>query len=203
MDITFFGQGLLIGFAIAAPVGAIGLLCIRRTLVDGPLVGSVSGLGAATADACYGAIAAGLTSISSVLISHQNQIRVIGGLVLCYLGVRTMVRRPEPGVGGRSAKNLAAAYGSTFALTLTNPSMILSFAAVFAGLGLANITGPQHAALLVLGVFLGSALWWLVLTSALGRYRHRITPTRLRWVNRMSGMALAGFGVVALRHVYN
>src|SRR5689334_12291137 len=136
MDVSFFARGLAIGFAIAAPVGAIGLLCIRSTLADGRLVGFVSGLGAATADAFYGAVAAlGLTSVSTAIVAHQDVVRLIGGLFLCYLGVRTALAAPAAETRSSSTGGLASAYGSTLALTLTNPTTILSFAAVFAGLG--------------------------------------------------------------------
>ena len=200
MDLSFFARGLVIGFAIAAPVGAIGLLCIRRTLADGRLAGFVSGLGAASADAVYGAVAAlGLTAVSSALVTHQNVVRLVGGLFLCYLGVRTALSPlPTNAVRG-SALGLAAAFASTFALTLTNPTTILSFAAVFAGLGLATTAADRmSAALMVGGVFLGSALWWLILSGAVGFFRRALTDDRMRWVNRLSGAVLVGFGLISL-----
>ena len=199
MDIAFFGRGLVVGFAVAAPIGAIGLLCIRRTLADGRLIGFVSGLGAASADALYGAVAAlGLTSVSSALIEHQGWVRLVGGLFPCDLWVRTAAARPAA-AAVQSGRGLAAADGSTFALTLTNPSTILSFAAVFAALGLAGPAGDRRSAvLLVVGVFLGSALWWLLLSGGIGLFRHLFTPARLRRVNRLSGAALAEFGLLTL-----
>jgi threonine/homoserine/homoserine lactone efflux protein len=200
VDGSFFLRGLLIGFAIAAPVGAIGLLCIRRTLAEGRLAGFVSGLGAATADALYGAVAAlGLTAVSSAIVDHQSAVRLAGGLFLCYLGVRTALAHPAAGAANASAGGLFAAYASTLALTLTNPTTILSFAAVFAGLGLGAAAGDRASAvMMVCGVFLGSALWWLILSGAVGFFRRALTPERLRWVNRLSGAALVAFGVVAL-----
>ena len=200
MDLSFFARGLAIGFAIAAPVGAIGLLCIRRTLADGRLAGFVSGLGAATADAFYGAIAAlGLTAVSSTLIAHQDVVRLVGGAFLCYLGVRTALAAPAVEARASAARGLVAAYGSTLALTLTNPTTILSFAAVFAGLGLGASGGDrQSAAQMVVGVFLGSALWWLILSGGVGLVRRAMTPQRLQWVNRISGGVLVAFGVLAL-----
>lgn len=203
MDVSYFAQGLAIGFAIAAPVGAIGLLCIRRTLADGRLAGFVSGLGAATADALYGAVAAlGLTAISGALMAHQDAVRLIGGLFLCYLGVRTALSAPATGTGTGSARGLLAAYGSTLALTLTNPTTILSFAAVFAGLGLGAAAGDRRSAILmVCGVFFGSAFWWLLLSGAVGLFRRALTPERLQWVNRLSGAMLIAFGVVAVLSV--
>lgn len=205
MDISFFARGLIIGLAIAAPVGAIGLLCIRRTLADGRLTGFVSGLGAATADACYGAVAAlGLTSISDALIDHDNWVRLIGGLFLCCLGIRTAIATPAIRTAARSRAGLLSAYGSTFALTLTNPSTILSFVAVFASIGLDEATSNRWSAgLLVLGVFLGSALWWLILSSGVGLLQRSITPTTMRWINRLSGTALFAFGVLAIVSVWS
>ena len=200
MDVSYLARGLVIGFAIAAPVGAIGLLCIRRTLADGRLAGFVSGLGAATADAFYGAVAAlGLTAVSAAIVDHQDVVRLVGGVFLCYLGVRTALSQPAAEARSGSARGLAAAYGSTLALTLTNPTTILSFAAVFAGLGLGAAAGDRLSALLmVLGVFLGSGLWWLILSGAVGFFRRALTPARLVWINRISGFVLVGFGVVAL-----
>ncbi len=200
MDISFFARGLAIGFAIAAPVGAIGLLCIRRTLADGRLVGFVSGLGAATADAVYGAVAAlGLTAISSAIVAQQSAVRHVGGIFLCYLGVRIALSHPAVDANPGAARGLAAAFGSTFALTLTNPTTILSFAAVFAGLGLGTTASDRGSAvLMVCGVFTGSALWWLLLSGTVGFFRRALTPARLRWVNRLSGALLAGLGVLSL-----
>jgi threonine/homoserine/homoserine lactone efflux protein len=202
VDVSFFSRGLAIGFAIAAPVGAIGLLCIRRTLAYGRLTGFVSGLGAATADAFYGTVAAlGLTVVSATLIAHQDAVRLVGGVFLLYLGFRTAVAQPvvETRSGSGSVRGLAAAYGSTLALTLTNPTTILSFVAVFAGLGLGTTASDRgSAALMVCGVFLGSALWWLVLSGAVGFFRRALTQERLKWVNRVSGAMLIGFGVLSM-----
>lgn len=200
MDIDFLLRGLIIGFSIAAPVGPIGVLCIRRTLAEGRTAGLVCGLGAATADAIYGSIAGfGLTFISSILISHQGWLRLAGGAFLCYLGIRTFLTRPAGHAAPARGDGFVPAYLSTFFLTLTNPMTILSFAAIFAGLGLANTGGDYvSAGMLVLGVFLGSALWWLILAGGLGMLRERFNPRGLRWVNRISGVIIVGFGLIAL-----
>jgi threonine/homoserine/homoserine lactone efflux protein len=200
VDSELFLRGVLIGFSIAAPVGPIGVQCIRRTLAEGWGFGLVSGLGAATADALYGCVAAfGLTFISAALISHQAGLRLVGGLFLCYLGIRTILARPaEQAADGGTGGHLGA-YASTFVLTLTNPMTILAFAAVFAGLGLAEAAGGYASAgLLVLGVFLGSASWWLLLSGIVGAFRERFTPAALLWVNRVSGLIILGFGAYAL-----
>ncbi len=192
--------GLVIGFSIAAPVGPIGVLCIRRTLADGRAAGLVSGLGAATADAIYGSIAGfGLTFISSFLLDQRLALRLLGGVFLCYLGVKTLRARPAERVAAAEGKGLGGAYASTFVLTLTNPLTILSFAAIFAGLDLAGARASYlAAAILVAGVFLGSALWWLLLSGGVSIFRARLDVRALQWVNRISGAIILGFGLVAL-----
>jgi threonine/homoserine/homoserine lactone efflux protein len=197
-------KGFIIGFSIAAPVGPIGVLCIRRTLVNGRLAGLLSGLGAATADAVYGVIAGfGLTVIAGFLLRQQTWLSLGGGLFLCVLGLKTILKKPEerlisiegrPGLGG--------AYASTFLLTLTNPATILAFMAIFAGLGVANSSrNHASAALVVLGVFIGSALWWLILSGSVSLLRSRLTPSRLRWANRLSGLVITTFGLFILLSV--
>ena len=203
MDPGIFARGVAIGLAIAAPVGPIGVLCIRRTLAEGRLAGFVTGLGAATADTVYGAVAAfGLTAVSAFLVSQQNWLRLIGGAFLLYLGIRTFLTRPMPQTAVRddkSSRTLAGDYASTFLLTITNPLTIISFAAVFAGLGLGSgYDDLGSALLLVAGVFTGSALWWLLLSGGVSLLRGRITENGLRWVNRVSGVIITVFGVVAL-----
>ena len=200
MDITFLLRGLVIGFSIAAPVGPIGVLCIRRTLAEGRVPGLVSGLGAATADAIYGCIAGfGLTFISNILISQEGWLRLIGGLFLCYLGVKTLLAKPAHQAASAKGNGLVGAYASTFFLTLTNPMTILSFVAIFAGLGLASTGGDYASAgVLVLGVFIGSALWWLILSGGVGVFREKFSSRGLPWVNRVSGAIITAFGLFAL-----
>jgi len=200
MDIIYLYKGLIIGFSIAAPVGPIGILCIKRTLSSGRLVGLASGLGAATADALYGCIAAfGLTFISDFLIHQQAWLRLIGGLFLCYLGIKTFFSHPTDSTQESNPGGLLNAYGSTFFLTLTNPITILSFAAIFAGLGLADANADYSTAMtMVLGVFLGSASWWILLSTGVSLLRTRFTTAALLWVNRISGLIIFGFGIVAL-----
>ena len=200
MNFEFFIRGLVIGFSIAAPVGPIGVLCIRRTLAHGRAAGLVSGLGAATADAIYGCVAAfGLTAISSLLISQQPSLRLIGGLFLCYLGGKTCFAQPAETAATAKVNDLSNAYASTFFLTLTNPLTIISFTAVFAGLGLGSrATNYFSAGLLVTGVFFGSALWWLLLIGGVGFFREKLGPRSLQWVNRVSGAIIFGFGLLAL-----
>lgn len=199
---TLFLRGLLIGFSIAAPVGPIGVLCIRRTLANGRVYGLASGLGAATADACYGSIAAlGLTLISAFLIDQANWLRLIGGTYLCYLGIKTFRSKPAMQVAEAATRGhgLLGAYTSTLFLTLTNPLTILSFAAIFAGLGAGAASGNVWGALLmVTGVFLGSCAWWMILVTLTSLFQSRLSMVGLAWVNRVSGGIIFVFGVIAL-----
>ena len=195
-------RGIIIGFAIAAPVGPIGLLCIQRTLAKGWRFGFLSGLGAASADAVYGMIAGlGLTAVSSFLVDQQSWLGLIGGLFLCYLGIKTLLAKAETAVATtqNERQGIAAAYLSIFALTLTNPITILSFIAIFAGMGLgAEEMGVETAVFFILGVFTGSATWWLILSSGASLLRQRLQPAHFRWINRLSGVIILTFGLVAL-----
>lgn len=200
MDVAWFARGLLVGLAIAVPVGPIGILCIQRTLVYGQRIGLSTGLGAATADAIYGAIAAfGLTYISGILIGHSVWFRLFGGAFLCYLGFTMLFSQSEEQEISFRKCGIWGAYFSTVVLTITNPATILSFAAVFAGLDLASTDGDFWAAgVLVLGVFTGSALWWLILSSGIRLFRKRFNLGKLKWLNRISGTVFFVFGIAAL-----
>jgi threonine/homoserine/homoserine lactone efflux protein len=199
MDMSSFFKGVVIGFSIAAPVGPIGLLCIRRTLADGRAMGLATGLGAAAADGVYGLIAGlGLTAVARFLIGVQGALGLVGGLFLCYMGYKTFISRPaEEAANMGEAGSLWRAFGSTFLLTMTNPMTILSFTAIFAGLGLAKGAGAGGAVPMVLGVFLGSAAWWLLLTTGISLFRHRVDGQTLRWINRIAGGVLVACGVLA------
>jgi len=200
MELGLILRGIAIGFSIAAPVGPIGVLCIRRTLAEGRVVGLATGLGAATADAIYGCMAAfGLTALTDRLVGAGMWIRLVGGAFLLYLGLRTLLAKPGERAAAASGVGLVAAYASTFVLTLTNPMTILSFLAVFAALGLGSThPEPLAAVSLVLGVFLGSALWWLGLSAVVSMLRSRFDARGLRWVNIGSGIVIVAFAVVAL-----
>jgi threonine/homoserine/homoserine lactone efflux protein len=199
MDPLFFLRGLVVGFTVAAAVGPISLLTIRRTIAHGRRYGLVSGLGVALADASYGAVAAfGLTTVTAVLVGARTGLALIGGAFLIWLGIRTMLARPAGIAAATDTRpGLVGAFLSIYGLTMTNPMTILSFAGIFAGLGLAG-RGGGEAALLTLGVFLGSSLWWVVLTAVVGRLRGRVTPRVLGWVSRVSGTVLVAFGLVAI-----
>jgi len=200
MEFGYFFRGLIIGLAIAAPVGPIGVLCVQRTLNYGTLTGFVSGLGAATADACYGIIAAfSVSAIFSFLTDQRIWFSSIGGVYLCYLGVKAFRAVPVESENSTISPSHARAYLSTFILTLTNPMTILSFAAIFAGFGLSHANdGYFSAGVLVCGVFLGSTLWWFCLSSISGLLRGKFKTAHLRWVNRISGIVITGFGFFAI-----
>ncbi len=194
-------SGMATGIAIAAPVGPIALLCLRRTLTDGRLVGFVSGLGAATADTLCGATAAfGLSALVTTVNRFHTPLQAGGGIFMVIFGLR-LWRAPakKTELSPAHARNLRAAFGSTFVLTLANPMTILSFAGVAAALGREVIGDtPWTATQFVAGVFSGSALWWLLWSGAAGWFRRHLGPDGLRWVNRLAGAGLAAFGAAQL-----
>ncbi len=199
MNIDFLARGLIVGFTIAAAVGPISLLTIRRTLAHGRVYGLASGLGVALADASYGGVAAfGLSAATALLVGIRPALALVGGVFLVILAVRT-IRTPAPTreAAVTERPGLLGAFLSIYGLTMTNPMTILSFAGIFAGLGLSGGTAAE-AALLTLGVFLGSGAWWLGLTAVVARVRSRLTPAVLVWINRVSGTVLLAFGIVAI-----
>lgn len=200
MNFEFFIRGLLIGLSIAAPVGPMGVLVIRRTLAEGRLAGLISGLGIAAGDTIYGALGGyGLTFITGFLINEQFWLRLVGGGFLIYLGLKTMLSRPAEKAAQGRGKGLPGYFGSTLLLTLTNPLTIISFAAIMAGLGIGSSSGNYlSATVLVVGVMFGSASWWLILTTGVSLFRNKIKPGGMVWVNRFSGLIILGFGLLAL-----
>lgn len=198
--LVLFIKGLTLGFAVAAPVGPIGLLCIRRSLLLGSKHGLMTGLGAATADAFYGVIAAfGFTLISSALIGNDVAIRAVGGVFLGYLGAKTFFATAYNESAEQSSDSLVRSYLSALFLTVTNPLTILSFAAAFAGLGLQSAGNrPLASAAMVGGVFVGSAFWWLFLSSATAMMKKAISRDTMVYINRGSGILLIGFAIIAL-----
>lgn len=202
--IDYFIKGLLVGFSIAAPVGPIGVLVIRRTLTEGRLSGFVTGLGAAVADGTYGFVAGfGLTSISNFLVAQQFWMKLVGGIFLLYLGIKTFISKAATQEAKINSTGLFKNFSSTLLLTITNPITILSFFAIFAGLGLGQESANYISAVfLVVGVFLGSAIWWLILSSILNFFRNKITTKGLTWINRFSGALIIGFSVWAFYSMF-
>ncbi|HYO43464.1 MAG TPA: LysE family transporter [Candidatus Limnocylindrales bacterium] len=204
MTLDLFLRGLSIGFAVAFALGPIGLLVIRRTVDRGWAYGFLSGVGVATADAMYGAIAAfGLTAVSTVLVGIDQALGIVGGVVLVILAVRSLrsTRRSADGVTARAdgitPGGPIAAWATMVALTATNPATILSFAALFASIG-AGTGGPAGAMSVVVGVFLGSVAWWAILTGVIAGLRARLTPRVIQWLNTVSAVVIGGFGVIAI-----
>ncbi|HEV7605082.1 MAG TPA: LysE family transporter [Candidatus Limnocylindrales bacterium] len=200
MDPALAIRGFVLGFTIAAAVGPISVLVIRRTLVEGRRYGFVSGLGVATADATYGAIAAfGLGAITTALVGARQILGLVGGAFLLWLAWQTIRAGPADPATPAGPRRLGylGAYLSILGLTMANPMTILSFGALFAGLGVAGGTSGE-AALVVLGVLLGSTTWWAVLTTIVGLSRTRITPRWLHRINVASGVVIGIFAVVSI-----
>jgi threonine/homoserine/homoserine lactone efflux protein len=199
-------RGFVLGFAIAASPGPIFFLCLRRTLLRGRLYGLVSGLGVATADGIYAAIAAvGLAAVSSAAIGIRRPLALIGGSVLIVLAGRIVLdRRTNPTEGSpATGTGLALAYLSTLGLTITNPATIISFAALAATLGLRAGAGLVGPAVLVGGVLLGSGAWWSLLAVAASSLRTRLTPTVIRGISTFSALAIAILGMLAIYSAFS
>ena len=195
-------RGFALGFAIAASPGPIFFLCLRRSLLRGWLTGLVSGLGVATADAFYAAVAVfGVAAVvTTTLAPVARWLALAGGLALVVIGIRAVVSTPAPSEATTSATGagLAWAYASIVGLTITNPATIISFAALAAALG-AGLSGSwARPALVVAGVGLGSASWWLILATITAALRARVTPAVARTIGIVSGLAIAGLGAVAV-----
>lgn len=196
-SLSLFIRAFIIGISIAAPVGPIGVLCIRRTLANGKLAGFLSGMGAASADMVYGAIAAfGISAITTVLIDNAFWLRLFGGGFLLYLGVKTFLEKPAQQAAQARQGGLFSMYLSTFLLTITNPMTIISFAAIFASTMIGQEVGSPLV--MVAGVFAGSAAWWMTLSLGVGMFRERLTPKHMAWINRPSGAIIIAFGMYAL-----
>lgn len=196
-----FLRGIAIGFAIAAPIGPVGILCIRKALADGHLAAFVAGLGAAVADTVFGGVAAfGIGAVMSFIDGQMVTLKVVGGLFMLGLGIHTwrsatVMVEVEPGKGPGMARDFV----STFAITITNPGTIFGVAGVFAALGPMGRPGVGWATgLLVAGIFAGSSLWWLTLSAVASAARTRFTPERMRRFNHLSGAMLLVFGAAAL-----
>ena len=192
--------GIIIGVMVAVPVGPLGLLCINRALMFGPVIGLVSGLGVATADSvAAGIVALGISFVPEFLSDHQIILRLLGGTFLVYLGLTIYRSKPNGPLPPGNVNGLLAAYATTLFLTFSNPVTILSFIAIYAGWHVESMSGRYvSAAILALGVFIGSALWWVAMFVGLTTFRERFNLRILLWVHRVSGLLIAGFGMVVL-----
>jgi len=197
--LIFLWKGLWIGFSVAAPVGPIGVLCIRRTLQNGRISGLVSGLGASTASFLYvSTLAFGVSILSDFILGISFWVRLLGGIFLLYLGATTFFSRPTLDLTQSQESNLTQDYFSSFLLNLTNPMTIVPYMAILAGLELELEISTLSPAFFVIGIFLGSALWWFLLTHSISTFRHKLNQTTLIWVNRCGGLIMFSFGLYAI-----
>jgi len=199
-------RGFALGFAIAASPGPIFFLCVRRTLTQGRLTGLLSGFGVATADGFYAAIATfGVAALTAAFVAGRRPLAVLGGAVLVLLGARILMERRQAAqsAAAPTGRGLVWAYLSTLGLTITNPATIVSFAALAATLGLGTGGSLVRPALVVVGVLLGSAVWWCVLVIAASVLRTRLTPAVVGWISTVSGLAIAGLGILAVLSAFS
>jgi threonine/homoserine/homoserine lactone efflux protein len=203
-------SGVVIGLVVAVPIGPVNLICIRRTLAFGPMNGFISGLGSALGDTVFAIVTGfGLTVIAQVISGYSSYLELIGGGMLVYFGIHNFMSKVEARVADKIAfrekgsSTLLRAMASTLALTLTNPATLLAFAALFAGLG--GLAGGHpnlvSAAFVVIGVTAGASLWWLTLTTIIGRLHASINDHTMELINKSSGIAIAGFGLAVLIHL--
>lgn len=199
MDFQLLRSGLTIGLSIAAPIGANGLLCINRSLLQGTLTEFVSGLGAASAHLLYSSIAGlGLGFISGILTGQEFLLKTVGGLFLCYLGIKIFLKKtPKKNVPIQKV-SLKTAYLSTLLLALTNPQTVFSFLGLFSSAGVIEPENSLSAAIMLVGVFLGSAFWWLFVSVSVSSISKWVTPKRMRYFNFLSGVAIVSFGLKTL-----
>jgi len=197
MDLGLPIRGMAVGLIIAAPVGPVNVLCIQRTLEKGWKSGLLSGFGAALADTLYGALAAfSISLVIQFLVREESWIRLVGGILLVGVGGVYYHKPPKPIDAGQTHSHSNSDFVSTFLLTLTNPTTVLSFLAVLAILGLGRQRQPWQTSSLVAGIFCGSMIWWTILASAANLLRDRIADGAMRWMNRVAGIAIGGFGLV-------
>lgn len=200
--------GIIIGILVAAPIGPVNLICIRRTLAYGPLNGFFSVLGGVAGDGIFAAISAfGLTAMSRLIEGYATPLKLAGGIILIGYGIhnfRAEVTDPRNGCPVRTKElgeaTLHAAIAGSFFLTLTNPATLIGFAALFAGLG--TLVGDDAsfpaAAALVGGVVLGSAFWWLTITTLTGAFHRHINARTMHRINHISGAVVTAFGLLVL-----
>ena len=199
MELAFFIKGLILGFIICVPFGPIGLLCVHRTLTDGKVAGIAAVLGASVVDAIYCAIAGlGVSYISNFLTNERTVLRLVGGIVLIAMGIKIFLTHPTEKAPEAKGHGLFASFGSSFFLMLTNPLAVLVFTATFSALGISGWQGAHiSTGMLVIGVFLGSALWAPIFVAGVHFLSPQLTPSQLRLANRIAGVILFGFGTVA------
>jgi len=199
--LILFCKGILIGFAIAAPVGAVGILCIRRTLSNHKLLATLTGMGSACADMFYGTVAAfSLAGITDFITKHEFYLKLFGGILIAWIGfaiIKHPSRKKTEEIEGIDSP--LHAFTSAFVLTLSNPITLIVFAAAFTAMGVAPIYQSfTQASFLVAGVFIGASFWWIFLITTIYLLRHRLSEAQLLWINHFSGVILIGFSVYIL-----
>jgi threonine/homoserine/homoserine lactone efflux protein len=201
MEMGLFFKGIVVGIIIAMPVGPVGTLCVQRTITEGKINGFLTGLGATTADVIFGFIAAfGLTVVSNFLIDQQEWIRLLGGIIICLIGVKVFFLETQKKITPTKSPNHINAFGSAFLIAITNPITIITFVVMFAGLGLVVGSNSQYgsASLTVFGVFVGSGFIWLTLWGMSLIFRERFDFGRMTWVNKIAGIVIFIFGISAI-----
>ncbi len=197
MEISVLMRGIMMGFAIAAVVGPIGILCVQRTLSYGFLIGLAIGIGASFADAVYGAVAAfGFTAVKDFLIAYTIPLKIVGGVYLVYLGYSAYTTQPIKQKPMHDNVGIFNSITSSFFLTMTNPVTIIAFLSIFVSANLEHVIKDYYAAsMLVIGVFVGSTIWWIILAGLSNLLRNKLTITMLSSINRISGLIIAAFGL--------
>jgi len=197
--LLFFLKGVGAGFVVAAPVGPVAVLCLRRTVARGALSGAVTGLGAAVADTVYGIVAAyGVSFLANLLLANEFWFRLVGGIVLCALAAKTLFAGPAE-ARARSVNGLAGDFVSALIITGTNPITVIAFGVVFTTIGVAGAGAElEWAEALIAGVFTGSMLWWLTLTGIAGLFRSVLGRAGMRWINRVSAAVILLCGLIVL-----
>lgn len=201
MYLLFLVKGFIVGMVIAVPVGPVGVLCVRRAIFEGSFIGFLSGVGAACADTIFGIIAGfGLTFISDWLMGYEGLLRLAGGAFLLVIGTRALLKHAMPATRTeRRAEDYLSTFLSTFALTITNPVTILAFVGIFSAMGFGGGQATLgRAGILVSGVALGSLTWWVGLSLGAAFFRKSLREVHLLWLNRISGVILAGSGAILL-----
>jgi arginine exporter protein ArgO len=204
LNLLLFIKGIAVGFAIAAPIGPVGVLCIQRSLTKGVLYGLVSGMGAAVADATFGAIATfGVSFVADFLDRQRFWFQLGGGGLLLGMGLHTVLAKWRPPSARPGADDFAHDWATTFLLTITNPITIFSLTAVFVAVGIAAGTETLlGSGLVVAGVFLGSMLWWTVLCGGVSFFHGQVPDAYLRWIRTVSGIIMLIFGAGVMVHLW-
>lgn len=202
--LKLFIDGFTLGLAVAAPIGPVGVLCIKKTLSSGLAIGLFAGFGASIAKVIYGIVVGfGLTSVSNFLINYNTYISIIGAIFLTYLGIKIFMTKPVMNCDSVQKENKISAFTTMFLLTIMNPMTVLSFLAVFSGLGIANTASSySNGLVLISGIFCGSMSWWIFLCSMVNLFRQKINGSILSWINKVSGIIIVTFAAMIILSIF-